>query len=174
MGKFKDLKRRGWILRNVSYPESDAEHSFSVALLTLILAPQGIDKFKCLKMALIHDLAEIYAGDYTPDDKILPQQKFLREKNAAIILANELGWPELVELFEEYEKMETKESLFVKALDKLDNVVSAKYYDINNRSDVKLVNEFAKHAEGCINNIKISEIEQVKSILNYIADKGVQ
>jgi len=38
-------------------PESIAEHSFGVSVLTMILADKlKIDMVKCLKIALIHDL----------------------------------------------------------------------------------------------------------------------
>ena len=75
IGKFKDLKRSGWVNKKVVNPESDAEHSFSVAFMTMLMAPDNLDKEKCLKLALIHDLAEIYAGEYTPHENITAKEK---------------------------------------------------------------------------------------------------
>jgi len=46
--------------------ENDAEHSWHLAMMVWVFAPhyeQPIDLEKALKMALIHDLPEIYAGD---------------------------------------------------------------------------------------------------------------
>lgn len=49
--------------------ESSAEHSWSVAMICLTLMPElkrefpEIDEAKVVKLALIHDVVEIYAGD---------------------------------------------------------------------------------------------------------------
>ena len=56
------------------YPrkENDAEHSFSLALFTAVLAEyanEPIDVLKTMKMVLVHDIVEIDAGDtYCYDD----------------------------------------------------------------------------------------------------------
>lgn len=168
-GKFKDLKRKGWIDKNVLCSESDADHSFSVALLVLLLTPDNLDKQKCLEMALIHDLAEIYCGDYTPRDNISAEDKANKENNAVMQIANELQWPELVNLFAEYEAKKTKESIFVNALDKFDNVVTAAYYEQNKRTDKKLVSEFGKYAEEKISELSNNELLfNIKELLNEI------
>ena len=46
-------------------PESVAEHSWRLCLMTMLLSEtiEDIDRNKCLKMALIHDLPEVFAGD---------------------------------------------------------------------------------------------------------------
>ncbi len=57
VGKLKRLKRTGWVKNNIIDPESVAEHSFRLAVLTMVLAPKvGVDQLKTTKMALIHDL----------------------------------------------------------------------------------------------------------------------
>ena len=48
LGKFKDLKRSGWLMFNVTLPESDADHSFGVALLSMMLTPDTLNKHRCL------------------------------------------------------------------------------------------------------------------------------
>ena len=59
LGLVKDLKRTGWVMYGVDGAESDAEHSFGVAMLAMMLAPKEIDKLKCLELALVHDMADI-------------------------------------------------------------------------------------------------------------------
>ena len=86
-GQMKNLKRQGWIYRNVDTPESDAAHSWSLSLLVQLYAPKELDICKCLKLANIHDLAEIYVGDYTPIDNITPQEKHQKEQDAMQRLA---------------------------------------------------------------------------------------
>lgn len=172
MGKFKDLKRTGWINNRVKSPESDAEHSFSLAVLAILLAPQSLNKLRCLELALIHDLPEIYAGDITPHDGMPLWQKQLLEQNAAQKIAAELDWPNLIALFEEYNAKETQESLFVNALDKLDTVLTAAYYDNNNRSPHHLLQEFAAHAEKSLKPFDNAQTASIKDILARLSKKG--
>lgn len=83
VGKLKDIKRRGWIIRDIKNPESIADHSFRAALMGWILAEKSGRKLnisKLLKMAIVHDLCEVYAGDTTPYDTILPKDKKKRRE----------------------------------------------------------------------------------------------
>ena len=93
-------------------------------------------------MANIHDLAEIYVGDYTPGSGISPQEKYDLESKAMRRLADELQYPELIELFEEFEACETPEAVFVKNMDRLDTVIQAKYFDETQNYGGKLFAEF--------------------------------
>lgn len=159
LGKFKDLKHNGWVEHKVSMPESDADHSFSVAFLVMLFAPKHLDKLRCLQLALIHDLAEIYSGDILPIDlppkfqkevsEELKQQnkdKFMLETKAMQRVAQELNYPELLELFEEYELKNTPESRFVNAMDKTENVFSSAYLDATCRSSEPTFPEFSSYA----------------------------
>jgi putative hydrolase of HD superfamily len=173
-GKFKDLKRSGWLKRQVSGPESDAEHSFSLALLVLLLKPQHLKTEKCLKLALIHDLAEVYSGDYTPVDDITPQQKHAAETGAIQRLSQELQYPELEELFAEYEAKQTAEAIFVNALDKLDTVLTAEYYDRTKRSPNNLIPEFCTHAIRCLDHLENVDTRIIKQILQDIKERDIK
>ena len=103
--------------------ESDAEHSWHLSIFLILLESEfdDIDFAKLLKMALIHDLPEIYAGDTNPyrgDTK----NKEENEKLAAGKLFSML--PEstskgLSSLFDEYINQESLESKIVKSADKL-------------------------------------------------------
>ena len=70
-GALKRLPRSGWLQIGVPAPESVAEHSYRVALLTLLLAhgDARIDLTRALILALVHDLPEAIAGDRTPFDE---------------------------------------------------------------------------------------------------------
>lgn len=77
------MPRRGWVIRDIKNPESIAEHTFRVAIMAWILADQKNKKLnteKLLKMALIHDICEVYSGDITPYDSILPKDKKKRKE----------------------------------------------------------------------------------------------
>ena len=71
----KSMPRQGWVLRGVEQPETIASHSFTVMVLTWALyklhATPHLDELKLLKMALVHEICEVYALDETPYDRLL-------------------------------------------------------------------------------------------------------
>ncbi|AOV94344.1 phosphohydrolase [Nanohaloarchaea archaeon SG9] len=142
----KDEKRTGWELRNIEDPETVADHSWGVALLTLVYSKEvGINEEKALKMALIHDIAEAETGDFVTrkiDDKqeIEKEEKEKMEKEAVEKLSGLLG-EELDEIWMEYEEHETDEAKFVKDLDMIDMCLQAVKYEKENRYDPEEDNE---------------------------------
>ena len=64
--KLKKILRRT-VLMDASRRENDAEHSWHFALMASTLleyaGTPGLNECKILRMALLHDLVEIYAGD---------------------------------------------------------------------------------------------------------------
>lgn len=63
--KIKYIQRRTKLI-NSDRRENDAEHSWHLAMMTIILAEyanEPIDVLKVVKMVLIHDIVEIDAGD---------------------------------------------------------------------------------------------------------------
>lgn len=137
----KQLYRQGWLQHGIEpkYCESVAEHSFCMALLGLLLAEQysELDINKVVKMALIHDLGEIYAGDFTPKDKIDKNHKFLLEKQSILQLFNKLPhglrW---INLWEEYEQGNSAEARFVRQLDRLEMLLQASVYEQQGKADL--------------------------------------
>lgn len=120
--KFKTCERECHTTKN-GRAESDAEHSWHLAIFLILLENEfeHIDFSKVIKMALIHDLPEIYAGDTNPyrDDTTNKEQN---EKNAAkklfSMLPEQLS-TQLESLFIDYLKQESPESQLVKSADKL-------------------------------------------------------
>ncbi|WP_051305632.1 HD domain-containing protein [Desulfogranum mediterraneum] len=103
--------------------ESDAEHSWHLALFLMLIESdfKNVDSLKLLKLALIHDLPEIYAGDTNPyrDDT---KNKEENEANAAKKLFSNLATEDNLHfnsLFQEYIDQNTTESKIVKSADKL-------------------------------------------------------
>lgn len=60
-------------------PESVADHSYRAAVLAMALPP-GLDRDRCVKMALLHDLAESMVGDITPSCGVTTEEKHGRER----------------------------------------------------------------------------------------------
>ena len=153
LGSVKDLRRSGWLKRNIPSPESDGDHMFSTAFLALVLAPKyKVDKCHCLELALTHDLQETIAGDPVPGEKT-EQEKYETELKAMTQIAESLQMPCLVEWFKEFEAKETEEAKFIKSLDKLDTVLTAAYYDSHRHSEPKVWDEFSKHGLACLQEI---------------------
>lgn len=73
VGRLKEKKRRGWVAHQIKNPETTASHIFRTALLAWVLSyDKNLNLEKILKMALIHDICEVYAKDETPYDPLLP------------------------------------------------------------------------------------------------------
>ncbi len=122
--KLKQIYRRTFIMDS-SRTENDAEHSWHLALLVILLseyaAEQGLDLHRVLKMVLIHDIVEIDAGDTYLYDQQAAQDKAEREQQAAdrlFGLLPEDQAQELRELWDEFEARESPESKFAASLDR--------------------------------------------------------
>ena len=122
--KMKSIYRRNVIL-DASRRENDAEHSWHMAMFAITLgeyAPEGTDMLTVLKMCLVHDLVEIYAGDTFCYDKEGNLDKAEREKLAAdrlfAMLPGGQG-EELRALWEEFDAPTTPEGRFAAAVDRL-------------------------------------------------------
>jgi putative hydrolases of HD superfamily len=106
--------------------ENDAEHSWHLALMAMILAEhadEAVDVGHVMKLVVVHDLVEIYAGDTFLYDDAMAASQWARESAAADILFGLLpgrqgAW--LRELWEEFEARQTPEARFAKALDRLE------------------------------------------------------
>lgn len=125
--KYKHVERRNYKKNNV--PENDAEHSWHLAMFLLLFEkdlPEDADMTKMLKLALMHDLVEIYAGDTFAFDQEALKTKYDKEHKAALKLFSQLPEDlehEFMDLFYEYEQSNTKESKIVKSFDKMQPIL---------------------------------------------------
>ncbi len=108
---------------DVSRKENDAEHSFSLALLALVLsdyADENVNIDRVIRMALVHDLIEIYAGDTYVYDAEAMATKAAREDAAAEKLFGmlpALQGEEYESLWREFDAEETPDARFAACLD---------------------------------------------------------
>lgn len=138
-GRLKETARAGWKLRGVDQPESVADHTFRLCLMALVLgrdADPPVDRARCVFMALVHDLAESLVGDITPYDGVAPEEKRRREHQAITRLSGLAGDPQILELWEEYDRAQTAEARFVKELDKLETVLQAAEYEADRGAEL--------------------------------------
>jgi putative hydrolase of HD superfamily len=130
----KQLYRQGWLKRGIPRQrcESIAEHSFGVAMLALWLnaghVPE-LDIGKVLRMALLHDLGEVYAGDIIPGDNVPAQEKHQREAQSVERVLRKLpGGEDYLACWQEFELGETAEARFVRQIDRLEMGLQAGVY----------------------------------------------
>lgn len=105
--------------------ENSAEHSWHLAVMVLVLsrhAERKINVMKTVRMALVHDIPEVYAGDIFVYHDAKKKRKAARERRAARRLFGLLPRAqggELFRLWREYEAGKSPEARFLYALDRL-------------------------------------------------------
>ncbi|WP_080059465.1 HD domain-containing protein [Spirosoma aerolatum] len=127
----KEVDKLKYILRktkllNSERNENDAEHSWHLALMAIVLAEHAnfpIDLLKVIKMLLIHDLVEIDAGDTFIYDTQKNHDNTAEEREAAkrifgLLPAGQAS--ELIAIWEEFEERQTNEAKFARAMDRLE------------------------------------------------------
>jgi putative hydrolase of HD superfamily len=105
--------------------ESTAEHSWSVSMMVMILMDQlktefsEIDELKAIKLSLIHDIVEIYAGDVMAFDIEARKDKEKIEAEALkklMAIYPEFG-KQLHNLWYDFEEKKSLEAKIAKAAD---------------------------------------------------------
>ncbi|KAH8680510.1 HD domain-containing protein [Xylariales sp. PMI_506] len=151
--RLKTTKREGWRRFGIDRGESIADHMYRMSLMTMLcpptLAPR-LDLAKCMKMCLIHDMAESLVGDITPVDGVPKPEKSRREAETMDYITEKLlggvagGLPghEIRAIWQEYEDSKTLDSHFVHDIDKMELLCQMVEYE--KRADRKLdLGEFA-------------------------------
>lgn len=168
LGQQKSLKRPCWQKFDVSDPESNPDHSFGICMLIIMFAPDNLNKGHCMELAIVHDMAEIHNKEFTLGE-ISPCEKKHLEKKGMRQISQEVKNHEFFELFKEFMAQETPEAKFVRAVDKLETVLTAKHYDNNGRSSSnQLTPEFVKTAIEALEKINSPDIEILREILKIL------
>ena len=123
--KLKYIQRKTRLF-NSDRCENDAEHSWHLAMMTLVLAEHAdrpIDVMKVLKMVLIHDVVEIDAGDTfiydsTKDHTNTDEERLAAERIFGLL--PEAQAKEFLDIWEEFEAGNTDDAKFAKAMDRLE------------------------------------------------------
>jgi putative hydrolase of HD superfamily len=147
LNNLKRIPRTGWLLCNVPLGEAEdvAQHTFDVAVITLLLADETertgtkLNRERALSMAVVHDWAEASIGDfpYTALKHLGPAgtKKSIEEKALEDILHKLPNKKKYMELWREYSEKHTVEAKLVHAADYLSMLVQAvKYHERGHRS----------------------------------------
>lgn len=192
----KDKVRSGWKIWNIERErvESVAEHIYGTCMLAIAIDSEykmNIDLQKTILMIALHEVEEIQIGDLTPFDNITQEEKRKIGKKAVEYVFNGLiKKQEYIDLIEEFEIMETRESIFAKMCDKLEADIQSKLYceegvlDINNINNAhllddirikKLISEGAKSIADLFieNDRPLYKEDEFIEILDYIKENEI-
>ena len=123
--KVKYIQRKTKLF-NSDRNENDAEHSWHLAMMTIVLAEHSdvpVDILKVLKMVLIHDIVEIDAGDTFIYDTAKNHSNTDEERIAANRIFGMLPKEqadEFISVWEEFESGQTNEAKFAKSMDRFE------------------------------------------------------
>lgn len=128
LDKIKKITRQTY-LSDASRKENDAEHSWHLAIMAVLLAEHAnekVDVLKVLTMVLIHDVVEIDAGDTYAYDQAGNATKREREVAAADRIFGLLPKEQAKDmrgLWDEFEENETPEARFAHTLDNVQPIL---------------------------------------------------
>lgn len=147
IGELKAIRRSGWVRCGIPEPESVADHTFRCAFMAMMLGDMlEVDTDRLIKMALLHDIAEIAAGDITPYDGVTREEKSrVEEIGLEDLLEGIQNSEQYIALWREYEEGKTTESRVARNIDKLEMALQAIEYQ--NSFPEKDLSEFIDGAE---------------------------
>ena len=157
--KLKNIWRQSFIIEGIRN-ENDAEHSWHLAMMAIILSEyakdDNVDIAHVIKMVLVHDLVEIDAGDTYCYDEKGRKDKREREEKAADRIFNILPEDQAKEIYDlwlEFENRETAEAKFAASLDRLQPLIhnyktKGKSWKEHGVTKEKVVNRNKHIAEG--------------------------
>ncbi|KIH89868.1 hydrolase of HD superfamily [Sporothrix brasiliensis 5110] len=168
----KTTKREGWRRFGITHGESIADHMYRMSLMAMLAPPAlaaRLDMNRCIKMCLVHDMAEALVGDITPVDGVPKPEKSRREASTMDYITgtllgqvgggsgsksgsksgsgdgdNDTGavGREIRAIWQEYEDAATPESHFVHDVDKMELLLQMHEYETRGQGHVDL-GEFA-------------------------------
>ncbi|KAJ5699427.1 hypothetical protein N7536_002440 [Penicillium majusculum] len=146
--RLKTTKRAGWCRFGIENGESISDHMYRMSIMTMMAPPSVAEKInipRCIKMALIHDMAEALVGDITPVDPVSKPEKARREASVMDYLTTTLlakvpggvvSGKEIKEIFEEYEANTSEEAIFVHDIDKVELLLQMVEYERSSGVDL--------------------------------------
>lgn len=176
--RLKGLERTGWMLRGLGPgAESVADHSYGVAVVSMLLADEitargvELDVEKVLRLALMHDWAEARVGDMprTATEYFGGEVRRRAERAAFDDIVRNCGQAQeklYSALHEEYERRSSIEARIVKAADVIDLLLQTLAFE---RAGAKGLDEFWEGVNELDLGLDGMALEVVEGILKQLA-----
>ncbi|MBO8434334.1 MAG: HD domain-containing protein [Tyzzerella sp.] len=157
--------------------ENDAEHSWHLGLMAIILSEyfEDVDVLKTIKMVLMHDIVEIYAGDTYCYDEKANEDKSERESLSAEKIYGLLPddqKDEYISLWREFEKRESREAKFALVLDRIQPVILNYATDGRAWREHNIYRDQVENRNKDILSLSNDFSDLLKAILDLSVEKG--
>lgn len=176
--KLKYIQRRTRLF-NSDRHENDAEHSWHLAMMAMILAEHAdkpIDVLKVMKMVLIHDLVEIDAGDVFIYDTAKNHTNTDEERIAAQrifgLLPHEQA-EEYIAIWEEFEEGTTDDAKFAKAMDRFEPLLQNTSNNGGTWAEYNVKYDTVYNKKKVIGEGSASIWEYAERLINESVEKGI-
>lgn len=179
----KEIDKVKYILRqstlfNSDRRENDAEHSWHLAVMAMVLAEHSnepIDLLKVLKMVLIHDIVEIDAGDtfiYSITKNHNNTEEELAAAKRIFGILPEKQSDELIAIWKEFEEGKTNEAQFAKSMDRFEPLLQS----VSNSGGTWVEHDVPYHkvyeVNKAIKNGSTAIWDYAKNLLDESVEKG--
>jgi len=176
--KLKYIQRKTKLF-NSDRHENDAEHSWHLAMMTLVLAEHSnkpIDVLKVLKMVLIHDVVEIDAGDTFIYDSTKShtntEEELIAAKRIFGLLPIEQA-EEFITIWKEFEDGTTDEAKFAKSMDRFEPLLQNASNHGGTWAEFNVSYETVYDKKKIIKNGSTSIWNYAENLLNQSVDQGI-
>ncbi|CAI4055930.1 hypothetical protein SKDZ_02G3480 [Saccharomyces kudriavzevii ZP591] len=158
--QLKIQKRTGYLDLGITECESISDHMYRLGIITMLIKDPRVNRDKCVRIALVHDIAESLVGDITPVDPIGKEEKHRREWETIKYLCdvlvkpyNEITASEIMEDWLAYENVTSLEARYVKDIDKYEMLVQCFEYERQYKGTKNFDDFF-----GAVTSIKTGEV----------------
>ncbi len=176
--KVKYIQRKTKLF-NSDRCENDAEHSWHLALMAIVLADHSdapIDVLKVVKMVLIHDIVEIDAGDVFIYDTVKSHDNADEERLAAnriFGLLPQKQAEDFIAIWEEFEAGETNEAKFARSMDRLEPLLQNTSNNGGTWKEFGVNYDKVYEKKSVIKNGSASLWNYAEGLINESVEKGI-
>ena len=176
--KIKYIQRKTKLF-NSDRHENDAEHSWHLAMMALVLAEHSdepIDILKVLKMVLIHDIVEIDASDtfiYDTQKNHTNTEEELAAAKRIFGLLPEDQAEEFIEIWKEFEDGVTDEAKFAKSMDRFEPLLQNASNNGGTWTEFNVDYQKVYDKKKAIKNGSATLWNYAENLLNESVEKGV-
>ena len=176
--KLKYIQRKTKLF-NSDRPENDAEHSWHLAMMTIVLAGHAdkpIDILKVLKMVLIHDIVEIDSGDTfiydTTKNHTNTDEELIAAKRIFGLLPAEQA-EEFIAIWKEFEEGLTDDAKFAKSMDRFEPLLQNASNNGGTWAEFNVPYQKVYDKKKAIKNGSATIWNYAENLINESVDKGI-